>query len=163
MPQSVCEFTRTFSGLSGQSVGHESRYTANWHPEMGGSPDAKCAPSRRTRALQAHTSTAICAVQLGATMMSSFLVNAALILLAATAVVQFCATAFDIYAKQTAIQEVFGSEIFHLQSVRPLFKNNVFVYIFLVFVALSALWIIVKGPTRRRKRPMTLEEVYASG
>ena len=96
-------------------------------------------------------------------MMSSFLVNSALILLVSAAVVQFCATAFDGYAQQTAIQEVFGSEIFNLQSVRVLFENNVFVIIMLVVSALTAVWLAVKGPTRRRKQPLTLAEAYAEG
>jgi LMBR1 domain-containing protein 1 len=103
------------------------------------------------------------AMQLGATMMSSFLVNSALILLAATAVVQFCAQAFEAYAQESAIQEVFGNEILHLQSVRPIFKNNVFIYIMLAFSALTALWLMLKGPQGRRRRRLSLEEAYAQG
>ena len=96
-------------------------------------------------------------------MMSSFLVNSALILLASSAVVQFCATAFEAYAQQTSIQEIFGTDIYHLQSVRPLFANNVFIYVMLGFALLTAAWLCIKGPTRRRKKPLTLEEAYAQG
>ena len=85
-------------------------------------------------------------VQVGATMMSSFLVNSALILLASSAVVQFCATAFESYAQQTSIQEIFGNDIYHLQSVRPLFANNVFIYIMLGFSVLTILWLCNQGP-----------------
>jgi LMBR1 domain-containing protein 1 len=102
-------------------------------------------------------------VQYGATLMSSFLVNSALILLASSAVVQFCATAFEAYAQQTSIQEIFSNDIYHLQSVRPLFKNNVFIWIMLGFSLLTVVWLCIRGPTRRRKRPMTLEETYAAG
>lgn len=100
-------------------------------------------------------------MQLGATMMSAFLVNSALILLASTAVVQFCAQAFEAYASQTAIQEVFGNEIYHLPGFRTIFEENIFIYIMLAFAVLTALWLLIRGPRRRRK-PLTLEEAYAA-
>lgn len=105
----------------------------------------------------------MCFLQLGATMMSSFLVNSALILLCSTAVVQFCARAFEGYAQQTAIQEVFGNEIFNLQSTRWLFGNNIFIYIMLVFSVLTILWLVVMGPKKQRHKKLTLEEIYAMG
>lgn len=103
------------------------------------------------------------AVQLGATMMSSFLVNSALILLCSTAVVQFCAQAFEEYAQETAIQQVFGTEIFHLESTRPIFQNNVFIYVLLAFSVLTMLYLLVRGPGNRRHKKLSLEEIYALG
>jgi LMBR1 domain-containing protein 1 len=96
-------------------------------------------------------------------MMSSFLVNSALILLCSTAVVQFCTQAFEGYAQQTAIQEVFGNEIFYLESARPIFQNNVFIYILLGFSVLTALYLMVRGTGNRRHKKLTLEEIYAMG
>lgn len=96
-------------------------------------------------------------------MMSSFLVNSALILLASAAVVQFCAQAFEAYAQESDIQRVFGNEILHLQSVRPLFKNNIFIYVMLAFSALTALWLMFKGPQAHLRRRLSLEEAYAQG
>ena len=50
-------------------------------------------------------------MKLNGTLMSSFLFNTGLIQLCSVAVIQFCATAFDIYAKETAIAEIFGGEV----------------------------------------------------
>ena len=47
----------------------------------------------------------------GATVMSSFLFNIALILLATTAVIQFCAEAFAEYADGTDILKIFGNQV----------------------------------------------------
>lgn len=46
----------------------------------------------------------------GATIMSSFLFNIALILIATTASIQFCATAFAQYADGTEILNIFGNQ-----------------------------------------------------
>ena len=51
----------------------------------------------------------------GATIMSSFLFNVALILLATTACIQFCATAFSAYANGTAILNIYGDTLTNLQ------------------------------------------------
>lgn len=50
-------------------------------------------------------------MKLNGTLMSSFLFNTGLIQMCSVAVIQFCATAFDIYAKETAIAEIFGGEV----------------------------------------------------
>jgi hypothetical protein len=47
----------------------------------------------------------------GATVMSSFLFNVALILLASTATIQFAATAFALYANGTAILDIYGNTV----------------------------------------------------
>jgi hypothetical protein len=46
----------------------------------------------------------------GATLMSSFLFNVALVLLAANAAIQFCAQAFALYANETAIHDIWGNQ-----------------------------------------------------
>jgi len=51
----------------------------------------------------------------GATLMSSFLFNVGLILLATTAAIQFCATAFSLYADGTAVLDIFGNQLTSLQ------------------------------------------------
>ena len=47
----------------------------------------------------------------GATLMSSFLFNTALVLLATNAAIQFCAQAFALYANETAIQQIWGGQV----------------------------------------------------
>jgi LMBR1 domain-containing protein 1 len=50
-------------------------------------------------------------MKLGATLMSSFLFNVALVLLACTAAIQFCSQAFSLYANETAIYQIFGNQV----------------------------------------------------
>lgn len=47
----------------------------------------------------------------GATVMSSFLFNVGLILLATTATIQFCVAAFALYADGTAVLDIFGNQV----------------------------------------------------
>lgn len=56
-------------------------------------------------------------IRVGATFMSSFLVNTALILAMASAVIQFSAQAFAAYASSTQIFDVFGSQVRLYQTV----------------------------------------------
>lgn len=49
-------------------------------------------------------------IRVGATLMSSFLVNTALCLAMSCAVIQFCASAFSAYASNTNIFDIFGSQ-----------------------------------------------------
>jgi hypothetical protein len=46
----------------------------------------------------------------GATLMNAFLFNTALILLATSAAIQFCATAFGLYASVTSINDIYGNQ-----------------------------------------------------
>lgn len=50
-------------------------------------------------------------IRVGATLMSSFLVNTALILAMSCAVIQFCASAFSAYASSSMIYGIFGSQV----------------------------------------------------
>jgi LMBR1 domain-containing protein 1 len=47
----------------------------------------------------------------GATLMNDFLFNVALVLLATNAAIQFCAQAFALYANESAIHEIWGSQV----------------------------------------------------
>ena len=49
----------------------------------------------------------------GATLMSDFLFNVALMLLATNAAIQFCAQAFALYANESAIHEIWGNQVTH--------------------------------------------------
>jgi LMBR1 domain-containing protein 1 len=50
-------------------------------------------------------------IRVGATLMSSFLVNTALILAMSCAVIQFCASAFSAYASDSMIFGIFESQV----------------------------------------------------
>ena len=50
----------------------------------------------------------------GATLMNDFLFNVALVLLATNAAIQFCAQAFALYANESAIHEIWGSQVIYI-------------------------------------------------
>lgn len=97
----------------------------------------------------------------GATLMNSMLVNTALALLSSTAVIQFCAQSFAIYARDTAIQEIFGTDISNLQGIEYLYKKNVFLYCLLAFIGLGILIVFLKAPVEKYGKK-SKESVYAA-
>ena len=65
---------------------------------------------------------AVYPMKLNGTLMSSFLFNVNLIMLSSIAVIQFCSQAFEGYAAETAVSEIFGGEIENLRGLGLLFK-----------------------------------------
>jgi len=100
----------------------------------------------------------------GATVMSSFLFNVGLILLATTAAIQFAATAFALYADGTQILAIFGSQLTSLEGIQVIYSKNVFIYCMLGFMLLTFVYLMVKGPDEwKKKRPdLVVEEVWAA-
>jgi|TARA_B110000008_G_scaffold38711_1_gene35514 LMBR1 domain-containing protein 1 len=80
--------------------------------------------------------------------------NVNLIMLSSIAVIQFCAKAFDGYAAETSVSDIFGQEIENLRGLGSVFAENVFLYIFFAVACLSALWLgsdeVKKSRTGRR-------------
>ncbi|KAK9833219.1 hypothetical protein WJX74_010732 [Apatococcus lobatus] len=97
----------------------------------------------------------------GATLMSAFLFNIGLVLLAVSAAILFCAQAFSLYANSTAIQEIFGNQMLSLQGIKYLYSTHVFIYCMFGFVGLTIVYLAVRGPDRWKRRK--LEDVYADG
>ena len=56
-------------------------------------------------------------MKVGGTLMSSFLFNVALVLLATQAAIQFCAQAFELYANNSAIQKIWGGQVRQLSTL----------------------------------------------
>lgn len=81
---------------------------------------------------------------LGKTYMSSFLFNIGLILLCAMPVVQFSAQAFSAYAAYTTINQIFNVQVENLTFFGVWFANKIFVYVFLGFFVLTALYLMFK-------------------
>mmetsp|Transcript_6763 Transcript_6763/g.16842 ORF Transcript_6763/g.16842 Transcript_6763/m.16842 type:complete len:534 (-) Transcript_6763:748-2349(-) len=89
----------------------------------------------------------------GATMMSSFLVNTAVILTMAPAIIQFCASAFAVYGNRTDIFDIFGNQVMYLQGIQWLYNFNIFLYGFYIFVGLSVVFMCLRGRKQwERKR-----------
>ena len=72
--------------------------------------------------------------------MNSLIFNVGIILLTSIGVVQFCTKAFDIYAGDTAILNLFGSQMDRIGGGAFKYIYSVFTVIFLGFVVLGFLW-----------------------
>ena len=85
-------------------------------------------------------------MKLNGTLMSSFLFNTLLIVACSLACIQFCASAFDLYANETAISTLFADEVIHLRGLKYLFEYNVFVYILVSCVGLGGIMVSFMKP-----------------
>ncbi|GLI61361.1 hypothetical protein VaNZ11_003724 [Volvox africanus] len=96
----------------------------------------------------------------GSTMMSSFLVNTALVLVMAPAIVQFCAQAFAVYANGTSIFDVFGNQVMYLIGLKYIYNFNIFLYGMLAVMGLSAVFLAFRGKkVWKRRNP---EDAYST-
>lgn len=88
----------------------------------------------------------------GATMMSSFLFNEAIILSMSAAVIQFCAQAFGTYANNTEIFDIFGNQVMYLQGISWVYQFNFFLYCFICVAFLATIYMAIKGPNHWKGR-----------
>ena len=89
---------------------------------------------------------AICRVfpmEINNTLLNSFLANSWLILICSFVVVQFSALSFPVYARNTTVDLIFGTQIRHLRFFVYFFNNNVFIYCLLVFTVCGVFWQIL--------------------
>lgn len=93
------------------------------------------------------------------TLMNSFLANTWLILLSSVVVVQFCALAFPVYARNTQIDLLFGTQIRFLQFFTVFFDNNVFIWCLLAFVIVSCCWLFLCPKNEANRIEGELEEI----
>lgn len=99
-------------------------------------------------------------VKTGATMMGSFMINVALVLLATTACIQFAAAAFALYANGTTILNVFGNTLSNLEGLSYLYTKNIFIYIFLAIMLLTCLVFFIRGTKDAQKKKSKSRDTY---
>jgi len=87
-------------------------------------------------------------MEMGKTLMNSFLFNLALILLSVLPVVQFCTQAFNTYARLTDADVIFSSTMRYLKFFRYFWAYNAFLFAILAVVLLSAIYFSVASSDR---------------
>lgn len=99
----------------------------------------------------------------GATLVSSLLVNTAIILVMTPAILQFCATAFAVYASNSSIFDIFGVQVGYLQGISWIYANNFFLYCMLAVMFCSGIYMCFRGPQfwSRKPRGKELESIYS--
>lgn len=85
------------------------------------------------------------------TMMNSFLFNTWILLICSVPAIQFCATAFPIYTRFTAVDLMFGTQIYYMKFFKYFFANNVFVIVMVALSGLSLIFLCLR-PTDRGKQ-----------
>eukprot|EP00003_Mantamonas_plastica_P023177 TRINITY_DN410_c0_g1_i2.p1 TRINITY_DN410_c0_g1~~TRINITY_DN410_c0_g1_i2.p1 ORF type:complete len:484 (-),score=140.39 TRINITY_DN410_c0_g1_i2:44-1495(-) len=85
---------------------------------------------------------AIHPMKINGTMMNSFLFNTGMVLLCSISVTQFCTTAFDIYARFTAADLIFTSQVKYLRFLRYFWQFYVFAIV--GFLLLSTIFLCIK-------------------
>jgi len=80
-------------------------------------------------------------MKMNKTYMSSFLFNIGLVCLCALPVVQFCASAFQDYARYTTINQVFNVQLYYLQFFGWWWRNKVFEYALLFITLLTCVYL----------------------
>ncbi len=87
-------------------------------------------------------------MEIGNTLMNAFLLNTLIILLTSIPAVQFCLTAFPVYARFTEANVMFGNQIKYLTFFRYFYTNNFFI-IFLLCISLLTILFLFLFPNNK--------------
>ena len=94
-------------------------------------------------------------MRVGKTLMNSFLFNVSLILLCSVAVVQFCVTAFSVYARRTAAVQIFGTQIRYLKGLKYLYQY--YVYALLGMMGLSLIYFLIRPQDKANQHELEVD------
>jgi len=83
-------------------------------------------------------------MELGGTLMNSFLVNTWLLLLCSVPIVQFCSQSFPVYARLTDVDMLFGTQIKYLKFFSYFWAYNIFIYVILGLSFISLIFLLVR-------------------
>jgi len=98
-------------------------------------------------------------MEVGKTKMNAFLANTWIILLCSVPTVQFCARAFPIYARETQIDLLFGTQIQYLNFFKYFWEQNVFIVALLVVVFISLLYLLMRPRDRAAEVERELDAI----
>eukprot|EP00922_Rhytidocystis_sp_ex-Travisia-forbesii_P003857 GHVS01005581.1.p1 GENE.GHVS01005581.1~~GHVS01005581.1.p1 ORF type:complete len:545 (+),score=53.64 GHVS01005581.1:326-1960(+) len=93
------------------------------------------------------------------THLNSFLFNVAMILVSASAVVQFSQQAFRGYASHTAATWIFEIQLHVINIFGVFFKYNVFVYMLLIWALITAIYLCIKPRDRISSELLQFKEL----
>jgi len=102
-------------------------------------------------------------MELGNTLLNAFLVNTWILLVCSIPTVHFCAISFPIYARETEVDLLFGTQIKYVKFFSHFFKNNVFVIVMLVLSILSFLYISMCGKNQAQEIENQIAELKKKG
>jgi len=93
------------------------------------------------------------------TLLNGFLANSWLMLICSFVVVQFSATAFPIYARDSSVDLIFGTQVRYLKFFTYFFGSKVFLYALLVFVLIGLFWMCLFPRNESKQVENQLEDI----
>jgi len=100
-------------------------------------------------------------MELGKTKMNAFLANTWIILLCSVPTVQFCVRAFPIYARETSIDMLFGTQIEYMKFFKYFWENNVFIIAMLIVVLFAMIATSIQPRNRAAEVEKELQAMAA--
>lgn len=98
-------------------------------------------------------------MEIGGTLLNSFLVNTWILLICALPTVHFCAQAFPVYARNTEVNILFGAQIKNIEFFGNFFQNNIFIICLLVISFLSVLYGLLCAPDHEQEIDKQIKEL----
>lgn len=101
-------------------------------------------------------------MEIGGTLMNSFLVNTWLLLLCSVPTVQFSSRCFPVYARFTDIDMLFGTQVKYLKFFKSFWDNNVFIVVMLIVSGISLIYLLCRPDNTAKKIDAKIKERTAS-
>lgn len=101
-------------------------------------------------------------MEIGGTLMNSFLVNTWLLLLCSVPTVQFSSRCFPVYARFTDIDMLFGTQVKYLKFFKSFWDNNVFIIVMLIVSGISLIYLLCHPDNTSKKIDAKIKERTAS-
>lgn len=98
-------------------------------------------------------------MEVGGTLMNAFLVNTWILLICSIPTVHFCAQAFPVYARNTEVDLLFGTQIKYIAFFGAFFKNKIFVYVLLIISIISLLYLLGCSPSIKDQVDAEIKEL----
>merc|ERR1719499_766169 len=87
----------------------------------------------------------------GKTLLNAFLVNSWILLICSIPTVHFCVTAFPVYARETQVDLLFGSQVRYISFFGAFFGNHVFEIAMVCFSGLSLLYLSACATSKEKE------------
>jgi len=96
-------------------------------------------------------------MEVGNTLLNAFLVNSWILLICSIPTVHFCVTAFPVYARETQVDLLFGSQVRYISFFGAFFGNHVFEIAMVCFSGLSLLYLSACATSKEKEVEKQIE------
>jgi LMBR1 domain-containing protein 1 len=97
----------------------------------------------------------------GDTPLNGFLANCWILIICSVPAVQFCSTAFPLYARETYVNMLFGTQVQYMQFISVFWENNIFVFAMLMFALFTLIQSIMCPKNNAATHTEELQKLFA--